>query len=327
MFAALLLLSIAGVVIFFALSLLSAPAAAALARKRRAARETLITSRAVEPHARCPSTAMIAMVWIKPRWRPNSQRGRDRRKRRRRDIEACGPKRTSATGRHASPSPARNSTCSANQTARLRITPTTAAVIAASAPASCRLRAQLLDERRAGEDPQKSTARRWSMSSSPRRARPPRPASNGAASRKPRGNRRTASPGSAGPAWSRRGRGRRPSRARFSQPCVSTTCLRHVGEQRIGAAEAHHRELGEEHPDLTSTWLGAERQRGERDRRPPDRRARPTTAVASLAPAVRRRAQRCDFASALRPSCCGDARATKKPIKRGADRRSAETAR
>ena len=33
------------------------------------------------------------------------------------------------------------------------------------------------------------------------------------------------------------------------QPLVSTAGLRHVGQQRIGAAEAHHRELGEERAD------------------------------------------------------------------------------
>ncbi len=50
--------------------------------------------------------------------------------------------------------------------------------------------------------------------------------------------------------------------------------LRHIGEHRIGAAEAHHRELGKERADADQHVAGAERQRGQRDRRPPQRSGR-----------------------------------------------------
>ena len=49
--------------------------------------------------------------------------------------------------------------------------------------------------------------------------------------------------------------------------------LRHVGQQRIGAAERHHRQLGEEHADADQHVVRAERYRGQRDRRPPDRQS------------------------------------------------------
>ena len=63
-------------------------------------------------------------------------------------MTCTGPKRHSPTRA--------NSTCSANQTVRLRITPTTAAVTAASADLQARLGVEPLDVGRAGEDPQEA---------------------------------------------------------------------------------------------------------------------------------------------------------------------------
>ena len=55
------------------------------------------------------------------------------------DIERGGVERVPAQRPECMAVTSPNSTCNANQTDRLRITPTTAAVIAASAPASLRL--------------------------------------------------------------------------------------------------------------------------------------------------------------------------------------------
>src|SRR5512132_4235514 len=63
-------------------------------------------------------------------------------------VSSTGTSRCSIQNRRSRTS--LNSVCSANQTARLRITPTTDAVIAASAPARARL------ARRTEEDPQEA---------------------------------------------------------------------------------------------------------------------------------------------------------------------------
>ena len=61
---------------------------------------------------------------------------------------------------------------------------------------------------------------------------------------------------------------------RCSHPMVRLDrLLGHIGQQRIGAAEAHHRELGEEHADRDQHVVGAERQRGQPHRRPPQHNA------------------------------------------------------
>ena len=89
--------------------------------------------------------------------------------------------------------------------------------------------------------------------------------------------------------------------------------LRHVGEQRIGAAEAHHRELGEEQADAGQHMVRAERERDQRDRRPPDHEA---DDARRSPPAASGRARRAVSAptSSLSPSSAGDDRATRKPM-------------
>ena len=70
MFAALLLLSIAGIVIYFALSLVSHLDAAPLARKRGRRRELISTERRTA--STIPSAAIIATTSISPRCSPNA---------------------------------------------------------------------------------------------------------------------------------------------------------------------------------------------------------------------------------------------------------------
>ena len=69
-----------------------------------------------------------------------------------------------------------------------------------------------------------------------------------------------------------------------SQPIMLHRLLRHIGEHRVGAAERHHRHLGEEHRDLAEDvgWPEPDQQDG--DRRKPQRE--PDRADAS-APACR----------------------------------------
>ena len=84
--------------------------------------------------------------------------------------------------------------------------------------------------------------------------------------------------------------------------------LRHIGQHRIGAAEAHHRELGEERADAHQHVVRAKRERGERHRRPPgdqtDQRRN-----AELPPAIPRGGAKAFVV--FRPTCAGDGRATK----------------
>ena len=49
--------------------------------------------------------------------------------------------------------------------------------------------------------------------------------------------------------------------------------LRHVGEQRVGAAEADHGELGEEKPDVDQHMVRPEQKQRQHDRRPPGEEA------------------------------------------------------
>ena len=67
MFAALVLLSVAGIVIYFALALVLAPDAAALARKRGGARR--LTHVPSVSRTAIPSAAMMATISIRPRWK------------------------------------------------------------------------------------------------------------------------------------------------------------------------------------------------------------------------------------------------------------------
>ncbi len=100
-----------------------------------------------------------------------------------------------------------NSACNANHSARFRITPTTAAVIAASAPASGLLMAQRFDVRRAEEDPQETRHERGPQ----RDAGGDHAAGHSVCLITRRRTRRTARPGSTDPAWFRRARDRRAS--------------------------------------------------------------------------------------------------------------------
>ena len=146
MFAALLLLSVAGIVIFFALSLFSH---LMLRRWHESAivRETAVHVPVSERHAQqktshscAPPSAAISChtttTSIRPRCSQNARMPA---------ITASAVAlRSSASGSNAyqrrmpawRSSTWPNRTCSANQTVRLRMTPTTAAVMAASAPDS-----------------------------------------------------------------------------------------------------------------------------------------------------------------------------------------------
>ncbi len=135
MFAALLLLSLAGIAIFFALSALSIISACAAGTKAQ-------LGASIDHNTYCviaPSAAIDTMTSIRPRCRPNastaaiaaSTAARISSASRSNAYQRSGPPCISVT--------LPNNTCSANQTDRLRITPTTAAVMAASAPASFRL--------------------------------------------------------------------------------------------------------------------------------------------------------------------------------------------
>ncbi len=89
--------------------------------------------------------------------------------------------------------------------------------------------------------------------------------------------------------------------------------LRHIGEQRIGAAEAHHRKLGEKHADAHQHMARAEASTAARRRAPTRRAARRRAAIS----ACRQRSgagrdQRCDVV--LEPEQCGRGCATTKPI-------------
>jgi NitT/TauT family transport system permease protein len=130
--------------------------------------------------------------------------------------------------------------------------------------------AQLLDERRAGEDPQHRR-----HEGDPRGQRRAEDAGGDRAERQ-----RVTIGGEE--ADELRHQDQRPGRRfgeaqavdhlRRGHPAVSLDrLLRHVGEQCIGAAEAHHRELGEEQPDAGQHVARAEYERDQRDRRPPDR--------------------------------------------------------
>ena len=141
-----------------------------------------------------------------------------------------------------------NSTCSANQMARLRITPTTAAVIAASAPPSARLPRKRLDERRAEEDPEEA-------------GHEGHPGGEHAAERAgDHGMQRARIPKGAHEADElhdhdqRAGRGLGQAQAiqhlAGLEPAVGLDrLLRDVGQHGVGAAEGDDRHLAEEHRD------------------------------------------------------------------------------
>ncbi len=137
MFAALVLLSVAGIVIYFALALVLPPDAAALARKRGGARR--LTHVPSVSRTAIPSAAMIATTSIRPRWKRNASNAAMAASAAVLRSSASGSKANQRTGPNHSSRTWPNSTCSANQTDRLRMTPTTAAVMAASAPDSRRL--------------------------------------------------------------------------------------------------------------------------------------------------------------------------------------------
>ena len=127
---------------------------------------------------------------------PERQHRRDDRERGRLQVERERIEREPAqrAGVHFG-RPAPNSTCSANQTVRLRITPTTAAVIAASAPERWRLRAQCSTN----GAPAKIHSIEGVNVTHVVIAAPRMPAVTGGERRRrrgtPRGSRRTASPG------------------------------------------------------------------------------------------------------------------------------------
>ena len=166
-----------------------------------------------------------------------------------------------------------NRACSANHTARFRMTPTTAAVIAESAAASAAAVAQPLDVGRAEEDPEE--ARHEGHPGGDERAEERR--RRAAAARRDRarrrGRRRTARPGSAGRGSSRPCPARRASRPAVEPAEVLDRVLRHVGEHRVGAAEGDDGGLAEEEPSLDQDVVA-------RRARAPAAPPAPTTAAA-----------------------------------------------
>ena len=151
-----------------------------------------------------------------------------------------------------------NSTCSANQTVRLRITPTTAAVIAASAPVSIRL------ERNCSTNG--APAKIQSIEA---RERHPGRHRRGDHARRHRRERRGLAIACEEADELRHQDQRAGRRLGESQPVDHflrrhpalrvDRFLRHIGKQRIGAAETHHRELGEEGADIDQHMLASER--------------------------------------------------------------------
>jgi hypothetical protein len=154
--------------------------------------------------------------------------------------------------------------------ARLRITPTTAAVIADSAADSAKaVAAQPLDERRAEEDPQEA-------------GREGHPGGEQAAERP--GEHRRQPAGLAEGAHEADELGdhdQRPGRrlghaepvehlARREPAIMLDRLLGDIGEHRIGAAERHHRHLREEEADLAEDIVRAEQGEQQRHRRQPE---------------------------------------------------------
>ena len=181
-----------------------------------------------------------------------SEQGRDQRQGRRLQVECQWIEGIPAEHPVCCSVTFPNSTCSANQTVRLRMTPTTAAVIAASAPVSIRL------------------ARNCSTKGAPAKIH----------SIEALNVTQVVIAAAITPAVDRR------ERRSFTIACEEThelrnqdqragRCLgeaqpvdhflrrhpalrvdrflRHIGEQRIGAPEAHHCKLREKRPDSTST--------------------------------------------------------------------------
>ena len=133
--------------------------------------------------------------------------------------------------------------------------------------------AQFLDERRAGEDPQHR--RHEGHPGGQRRAEQ--------AGDQRRERRRLAEGGEEADelrhqdqrARRRLGKAERVDHFRRRHPAVRLDhLLRHIGQHRIGAAEGHHRELGEKYADGDEDMMRAEQQRGERRPAPTRSRAR-----------------------------------------------------
>ena len=163
----------------------------------------------------------------------------------------------------------RNSVCSANQIARLRITPTTAAVIADSAPASALL------------------PRSVSMKGAPRKIQRKQgdegdPGRQQSAERRRQHRRQRAGIAIGGheadelqhhDQRARRGLGHAEAvehLARLQPVIMLDRLLGDIGQHRIGAAERHHRHLAEEQRDLAEHVGLSERDQERGDRHQPE---------------------------------------------------------
>ena len=184
-------------------------------------------------------------TWKRKRGQRRADGDRRRRERRasprRARCSTSGPMRVSVT--------VAKSVWSENQIARFSTTPTTAAVIPASAPRSGRAPAQALDPRRSEEDPEEA-----------RHVGHPRRQHRGERAGEP-GRERARAPVGAEEADElhhldqRTGRRLRHAEAvehlAGREPAVVLDgLLRHVGEHGVGAAEGHDGELAEEEGDL-----------------------------------------------------------------------------
>ena len=181
-------------------------------------------------------------------------------------YQRSGPARISSTSA--------NSTCSANQTVRLRITPTTAAVMAASAPDRRRLaRSCSTNGAPAKISSIGGTKVTQVVSAEPSTALVSGENGSGSAPGAEEADELRHLDQRAG---QRLGEAQPVDHLRRAHPAVGLhRLLRHVGEQRIGAAEAHHRELGEEQADVDEHVLRAERSARPAPPAPTTARARP----------------------------------------------------
>ena len=146
--------------------------------------------------------------------------------------------------------PRANRTCSANQTARFRMTPTTAAVMAASAADQRPVAAQRLDEGRAEEDPQEAGHEGHPGREQPAERRRPAAAAALPGSRKAPMKPTNCTTMISGPGVVSAMPEAVQHLARLQPAIGLDRLLRHVGQHRVGAAEGHHRHLGEEDGDL-----------------------------------------------------------------------------
>ena len=265
MFAALLLLSIAGIAIFFAAVAALAPRAAPLARERDHARK-LITPKTAAPRSRARPSRRPA--------RPGRDAARRRARRDRRERRGLEVERQRIERVPAQPAGMRLRDLPEQDVQREPDRQIEDDADHRGGDGGERAReppvgAQLLDERRAGENPQHG-------------GREGDPGGHGRAEHA-RGDRRERRGVAEGreEAHELRDQDQRPGRGlreakpvdhlRRGHPVMGLDrLLRHIGQQRIGAAEAHHRELREERADAHQHVVGAKHDHGQRNRRPPD---------------------------------------------------------